>query len=278
MRLTTKIILGIILFVFVASIAFIVGFSFTDRGKYKDETKFFSVNQHSSMMLNLPSYSAICVDYDTCTFDEKSLPSNVFAFGDITILPARSDDQSHLLFFPKEMKNFINTKVENDTLFIIIDKFQLAKTIESKGKIGKPGAILDDVNFTIYVKNPNIENRIFSINTNIQKINSKFIKASGNGAVYISSCISEKMEILQNNITLSNCKIKQLNFALNKHRESELKIRNCQIDEENISSENTCSVQKSQLGNPKVLNWYPKNKKAKLNIELSGDSTQIVFK
>jgi hypothetical protein len=53
-------------------------------------------------------------------------------------------------------------------------------------------------------------------------------------------------------------------------------VENCTVETENITGSGNHSIWLTK-DESKKINWIPKNKNAKLNVTLPGDTTQFVF-
>ncbi|MBP1616856.1 MAG: hypothetical protein H6Q14_683 [Bacteroidetes bacterium] len=93
-------------------------------------------------------------------------------------------------------------------------------------------------------------------------MHAQLIRVNSEGDVNVESCTVDKLESASGNLNLKNNRLKQLNLDLDK-------IYN--------PGSNTHYI-KTPRSETKARNWHPKNKDAKLNIELSADSARLVFK
>ncbi len=171
---------------------------------------------------------------------------------------------------PNELKKCTRIKVDKDTLFIVIDSEKIKSSYAGKGKSG-----IDGVNYLIYADNVDFINLVPSMKTEINGLHAQLIRVNSEGDVKVESCIADRLESASGNLNLKNNRLKQLNLDLDKVYD--WKVENCQIEEENLSGSNTHYI-KTPRSETKALNWHPKNKDARLNIELSADSARLVFK
>lgn len=263
MRLTTKIVLGGILAIFIGAIIFIVALSFTDRKSFED----------SSWELDQKNIESIDVGpYQTVKFamanQEETI--SVMPEGTISFRHPASEDRKGKLFMPNELKKYTTVKVVKDTLFVSID-WQKLKSHFGEGKISN----IRIVNYTIYSDNVDLDNWIPTMKTEINGLHAHNIRVNSIGYVRVESCTADKLESVRGNFILKNSKLKQLSLDLDEIYNWQ--IENCQIDEENLSGSKTHYI-KTPRSETKALNWHPKNKDARLNIELLADSARLEFK
>jgi hypothetical protein len=127
----------------------------------------------------------------------------------------------------------------------------------------------------IYSDNVDFINSIPTMKTEINGLDAQYIRVNSEGSVKVESCTVDKLESAKGDLNLKNNKLKQLNLDLDEIYN--WKVENCQIDEENLSGGKKHYI-RTPRSETKALNWHPKNKDAKLSIELSADSARLEFK
>ncbi|OJU54097.1 MAG: hypothetical protein BGN96_13670 [Bacteroidales bacterium 45-6] len=237
--------------------------SFTDGKSF--EGSILKLDQKNSSSIDVAPYHAVKLDIANPDARMSVMPQGVISFKRLV-----SEDKKDKLFMSSELKKYTIVKVMNDTLFVTID-WQKMKSYFTKGEM----RIVSGVNYTVYSDNVDFINLVPTITTEINGLNAQFIRVSSLGDVKIGSCTADKLESARGNLQLNNSKLKQLNLDLDEIYNWE--VKDCEIGEENLSGSKTHYV-KTPRSETKALNWYPKNKDARLNIELSADSARLVFK
>ncbi len=267
MRLTTKIVLGAILSIFIGAIVFIVALSFTDRKSFEND--WLKLGQKNISSIDVAPYHTIKIELEGGA-SNRNIDFSTLPRGGVVFRQPTSGGQKNKLFLPDELKKFTKVKVDSDTLFIVIDSKKIKSTYSGKTESG-----IDGVNYLIYADNVDFINLVPTMKTEINGLHAQLIRVNSEGDVKVESCIVDKLESASGNLNLKNNKLKQLNLDLDKIYN--WKVENCQIEEENLSGGNTHYI-KTPRSETKALNWHPKNKDARLNIELSADSARLVFK
>lgn len=264
MRLTTKIVLGIILSIFIGAIAFIVALSFVDKTSFDRDL----------LVLDSKDLTSIRVaPYHTVKLEMPDPEARMAAMpvGTISFKRPSSQDQKTKLFMSKELGKSTIVKVVNDTLFVSIDWQKLKELRFPQSKASS----IAGINYMIYSDNVDFINSIPTMKTEINGLDAQYIRVNSEGSVKVESCTVDKLESAKGDLNLKNNKLKQLNLDLDEIYN--WKVENCQIDEENLSGGKKHYI-RTPRSETKALNWHPKNKDAKLSIELSADSARLEFK
>ena len=285
MRLTTKIITGIILSIFILSILHIIAYSFTDRKNFKWSFPGHSIKlpQTDKTGMNIESYKVIVLE------SEESIYYYWFANEEgLFIQPALTNDEENKFFIPEALNDFISTQTNNDTLIIkinfdeVMEKYSTIDEALKKRQISGIQYAISVSGFNLYLhaSNVNVINKLNDIQTRISNIKAESIKIYSTGDVVIDSCkvnvIEPVLEPSYRKLTIENSIVKVLNLDLD--RMGTWNINNCNIETSNFTgSGRNNDITLSQPEKFGRINWLPKNKDAELNIILKGDTAQISF-
>ncbi len=276
MKLTTKIIFGIILSVFAISLLFIIGFAFTDRKHYQRVyNTAIQIPQDNMTKIELEPYRIIVLDM------ERTDTTNEYSYGFSSencglFLNRATTNKENKLFIPETLHDFISTKIKNDTLTIGIKVDDLRKK-HQKENAGNH-TFFEGANLNLYTSNANVINKISAMRTSIQSIETDSIKVTAWGEIQIDSCkatiINPDLKESYRMLTIKNSYAKTINLDLD--RIENYNIEHCVIEEENLTGSKEHSIVQHRNESGKI-NWLPKNKEAELNIKIQGDTTQIIF-
>ncbi|MDR0575780.1 MAG: hypothetical protein LBG96_17465 [Tannerella sp.] len=278
MKLTTKIISGIILSAFALSLLFIIGFSFTDRKYFKRayNNTITRIPQDNMMGIEVEPYRVIVLDTERPDTENN----DAYGFGydecGLFINPAATPDKENKLFIPEALHGFISAKTNDDTLTIRIKIDELRK--KYKKEDADNYTFFAGINLHLYTSNTNVINKITSVQTKISNIETDTIRVNAWGDIHIDSCkaivINPVLEENYRKLTVKNSYARTIHLDLD--RINNWNIENCKIKEENLTGSNRHSITKHR-NESGTINWYPKNKDAELNIKVQGDVTQIIF-
>ena len=273
MRLTTKIILGVILSVFFVSLTFIIGFSFTDRKNYRNS--YFTdieLPQENITGMKLPTFKTIIIN-------EIPFESESYNFGitncniSFDSVPANSD--AEMLFIPNVLKDFISFDTSNDTLTV---KLNLHEICKKHGNGKSKYYTISRVNMHFSISNLDIINNIQTIPVNIINIETDNIKINSHGNINIDFCKAQFINLQltdhHRSLKVTNSDIKRINLDLDYLNWN---IENCNIEEQYITGSGQHHIRQHR-GEQSLIKWVPKNKDAELNIKIQGDTTQIVIR
>ena len=135
MKLTTKIIFGIILSIFVISLLFITGFSFSERKNYdymKTHSNATFIPQDNPIGINVESTRVVLLEMER----EDNQTEIIYGFASdnngINLSPQTEEGESKL-FIPEALYEFVVVKTQNDTLSIQIKIDELRKKYDEEG-------------------------------------------------------------------------------------------------------------------------------------------------
>jgi hypothetical protein len=273
MKSTTKITIAIILSIFVLSLTFITGFSFTDRKNYhRTYGKTVSISQDHKTGIETGAYRTVVLEREKEV--EVKRIYHVFAGEScgLHLNPVRAKNEKNMLFIPDELLDFISAKTCNDTLTI---KIKVEELSEKYRENEQTVVSYTGINLYLHTSNVDVINRLFEIPTFIRDIETDTIRVNSKGSVYIESCTVQVIEPLKvQSFKISDCKINTLNTDLD--FVGNWKVEKCKVETENFTGSGSHNIIPTD-NESKNINWLPKNKDSKLNITLQGDTTQFAF-
>jgi len=284
MRPTSKIILGIILSIFIISLLFIIGFSFSERRNYVNTySNSIYIPQDNPIGISVESFRVIVLEEDRTgiVVEEEVKPGLIriyLSYSDkngLTLNPVTSGEENNL-FFTEALYDCIAAKTSNDTLTIQIKTDELRKKYGKEG--GKDYILFSGINLCLHTSNVNVINKINGFPTKVSNIETDSIKIVTNGEILIESCkamvIDPVMYHSYHKLIVKNSVAQTIYLDLDRLRN--WNIEGCDIEVENLTGSGKHNI--THHRNEKIkINWYPKNEKAELNIKVPGDTTQIVF-
>ena len=292
MKLTTKIIIGIFLSIFVISLLHIIIYSFTDRKNYRMsiQNRSISIPEANKPWIDVKPYRVIQFYYADKDDESKYyyMPNNDYC--GLFINPAPEKEKENTLVIPEALNDFISTQINNDTLIVKINFEELRRKNgiqdEEFEKIKKTairyGISVYGLNLYLHSSNVNIINNLSGLHTKIKNIETDSIIIYSSGLVTIDSCKAILINPVScKGFTLTNSSAKILNIDLDliqggwKEENNTINIKNYTGSKDN----HEMYIKRDDIGNKdEVINWLPKNKDAKLKIYLKGDTAQIRFK
>ena len=271
MKLTTKIVLGIIISIFLLSMGFIIGLSFIDMGKYELHNQNVSnVSQGNIITISVEPYQTIRIDKTT----ENSDIINFFTYGTIQLKPVINEKDKNKLSMPEELLRSTDITSSNDTLIIQINTDKLYEQYKKEVN----WQVIEDINYFLYTNTVDVICNLSGIKVDIRNMETERIKINTYGDINIDSCQTNLIEPYMNKgrkFLLKNSQVKELNIDLDKIGSTWL-IENCNIDVENLtgSGNHRTNLSKSEA---KTMNWIPKNADARLTVNLQGDTAKVMF-
>ena len=285
MRLTTKIIAGIILSIFLLSLLFIIGYSFTDRKNYNLSFANHTINipQEDKTGIDIEPFRVLVFKVEQSDIDNRFYYNFTNEKNGLFIHPATTPDEENKLFIPEVLNDFISIQTSNDTLTIKI-KFdevreKYAKMNEALEKRQLPGVgygiYVSGVNLYLHTSNINVINKLNDIQTQIINMKTDSVKIYSSGDINIDSCKAAVMEPNTNRkLTVKNSEAKTIYMDLDRTRK--WNIDGCVIEEQNVtgSGRHDITFHRNETGK---INWYPKNENAELNLKFKGNAAQITY-
>lgn len=286
MRLTTKIITGIILSIFLLSLLFIIAFSFSDR-KYNVNAHYINtvyIPQGHNATIKLEPHQVIVFEAED-TFSDNDT-AYYFSFNETSGLflnPATAADSDSELIIPEALSGCITTQTNNDTLTVILHLNEVRqKYSETDKSIRKRKGIryltlISGINLYLYTARVNVINNVNHLQMLVNNIVTDSIMVNSAGGLVIDSCRAAVMiPVLANynNLTIKNSGIQALHLDLDKT--GKWTIENCDIEKEILSGSGRHHTTNNRQESRK-LTWNPKNESAELVITLKNDTAQIIF-
>ncbi|MDR1222295.1 MAG: hypothetical protein LBL07_05375 [Tannerella sp.] len=274
MRLTTKIIIGIILSIFSIALLFIVCFSFTGRkNRNHSNVKIIHLPQENQTGIELPPFRTVIIDEEPYESEEPHITSG--DNGSLYIHSIPEKNSPAMLFIPESLKDCVSTGMTGDTLNIKLKLLDLHN--KHKSDEYKHHAVFG-INLHFIPSEIDIINKLRNLSIQIKNIETDTVKVNSYGDVSIDSCnadvITPVIRTGYKKLTVKNCRAKKINLDLDSN--SHWNIENCNIEEENLTGSRNHDMIRHRNESGKI-NWLPKNREAKLNITVQGDTTQISF-
>jgi hypothetical protein len=288
MRLTTKIITGFIGSVFLLSLLFIIGFSFTDRKFNNAGVVFTNLNipQENKSGIQLEHHRVIVFESE-----EPDAEYPVYTLGSETcglfLSPPTPAGVVSELFFPEGMSACIFTQMNCDTLIVKLKFDEIRKKYQETDEKEKDfnntptariGIVFTGFNLYLQTSQVNIVNQLNNLPVYINSIKTDSIIVYSESDITIDSCkanvVTPDLRENYKKLTITNSAFKKLHLDLD--RIHNWNIHNCEIETSNYtgSGQKNIRLDKNEHG---TINWRPKNDNAELNLKFKGDSTQIHF-
>ena len=286
MRLTTKIVIGIILSLLLLCLTLIIGYSFTDRKYYKMESLGHSIwmPQSDKTGINIEPYRVIVLALEL-TDSISKYHYNFYHNGSyLFIQPASSIEEQNKLFFPEVLKEFTSITNRHDTLTVklkmdkVREKFSAREESDKSQRITGRRFIVPVINLKLYLHSSNVHviNRLNDINTNINNLEADSIKIYSSGEISIAGCKANVIEPeSKRQLNVFNSSAKVINLDLD--QVSNWSIKDCDIEVQNMTgSKRSHNITLTGTEKSKI-NWAPKNKDAELNIRIKGETATISY-
>lgn len=277
MRLTTKIILGVILSIFLIAIIFIVGFSFSERKNYqRPYTTTTKIPQDNLTGISVEPYRVILFEVENTDPDNKYPYGFAGDINGIFLNPITTPDEENKLFIPGALRDFISAQTLNDTLHI---QLKITDLCEKYKEENKNIYLFSGIRLQLNTSTVDYVNKESGINTFVSHIETNRIKINSSGGVHIDSCKAEVIDPVissnYNRLTVTNCIAGKIYLDLD--RGNHWNIENNNIEEQILTGSKTHGITHHKNESGKI-SWQPKNKEAKLNVTIQGDTTQIILR
>jgi len=283
MRLTTKIVIGIILSLLLLCLTLIIGYSFTDRKNYQG-------NYYSMQSIDIPQTDKTEVDlesYRVVVFMEQTNDKSRFSTwysSQANGLFIQTATEKNKLVIPEALKNFVSTQTNEDTLTVKIkmDEFlelygYKDEAFEKGTKSGSKESItISGLSIRLHTENVNVINKLRGIKTQIDNLETDSIKIYASGEIVIDACKANVIEPLsRQKLSVTNSSAKAINLDLD--QVSNWSIKDCDIEVQNMTgSKRSYYITLTETEKSKI-NWAPKNKDAELNIRIKGETATISY-
>jgi hypothetical protein len=286
MRLTTKIILGIILSIFLLSLLHIIGYSFTDRKHYQRSLPDRTINipQANKIGINIEPYQVIMLELEQSDSERRYFYNYTSIENGLFIHPAATADEENKLFLPDALKGFFSTQTSSDTLII---KIKMDEVKEKYGMIDETNMIVvrgisygisfSGFNLYLHTTSVNVVNKLNNLQTRISNMETENIKIYSSGEITVDSCKATIIEPNSNRkVTVTNSISQALNLDLDRISNWDIE-NNCDIDViyyTGSKRNHNISLRSDDRG--KIV-WQPKNDDAELLLRFKGDSARISY-
>ena len=285
MRLTTKIIIGIILSIFALSLLHIIAFSFTDRKNYSRSypNRSIVIPQTNNTGINIESYRVIVLASEQFDMQDRFYCHFPKENNGLLIHPAATIDEDNKLFIPEALNGFITTQTNNDTLILKIKIDALSEKYGNKDDGNtkylsgiKHALPISGLNLYLHTSNAHVINRLSDLQTQINNMKSDSIVIYSSGEIVINDCKANVM--IPNSIrkiSVTNSVAGEITLDLDSVDKWE--IYNSTVKTRNFTgSKRNHNLVFSENEHGKI-NWLPKNKDAELNIRFKVSSAQISY-
>ena len=286
MRLTTKIIIGIIMSFFILSLLLIIGYSFTDRKNYRRSfpESAIKIPQENKTCINLEKYKVIILEVELSDTERSYYCYFPNEENGLFISPATTGDEENKLFFPEALNDFIYTQINNDTLTVKIkidevrENFGIINGALEKREISRfmYGYSISGFNLHLHTLNVNVINNT-DIETQIRNMKTDSIKIYSTGEITIDSCFANVIEpSSKRKLTVTNSIAKSIYLDLDIVNDWNID-NDSDIDAYFFSGSkksNNISLRSDYRG--KII-WQPKNTDAEFNIKIKGNAAEINF-
>jgi|GEM_PF-6072365 len=276
MRLTTKIVLGIIAAVFLTATGYICYLSLS----YDGEKKTGVILTDETVSIDISGQKIIEIYADTISIknDGKDKDKHYIIFdGLINIQPAAKEEDKGKIYIPEQLKEYLEISALHDKTILRVKTAELL-TDHYKNKIPDPAAIRG-INFTIYADScVDIRSRIGGLRANIQGLKAESINIDiMRGDLNIENCEADIITPTVRgwgHFVMKNSRTKVFNADLDYLQN--WRIEQCDIDTENLTGSGNHDVEVPAT-ECRVMNWNPKNEKASLNVSLGSDTARVIF-
>ena len=282
MRLTTKIIIGIILSIFLLTLLHIIVYSFTDRRNYKrtsPERESIKIPEAGRAGIPIEPGRVVVLELD------QSSEYNYYLRNEdngLFIQPAAASGDENTLFIPESLKDCVSHQTNNDTLIVKLNmdkvREKYAAQAETPTKKVAGGSVhfqyVSGVNMYMHVSNVHVINKMHDTQVFIKNMTTDSILIQSFGKIRLESCKANVIEPYSSQITLTNCVAKSLTLDLD--RLNEWKIDNCDIEKRIYTGSRRNHRITTDANDVAAITWLPKNKDAELSLIFKGEAVQIV--
>ena len=274
MRLTTKIIGGIILSVFIISLTFIISLSFTDRKNFSRlNFNVIELPQDNKIGIELPPFKTIVIE--EVIYDKPALNYSVSGNCNIYFEPTTEAHNTDMLFVPEALKDFVSIHSSDNVLTIKLDIS--ASIVKYKNNESSYNAV-SGVNLFFNISRIDIINKTNVLPVTINNIETDSMTIHSKGDINIVDCkallIDPHLDVSYRKLSIKNSDVKRVNLDLDNIRN--WNIENCNIEEQYITGSKKFYItqHKNEAG---TINWIPKEKDAELNIKIQGEPAKITI-
>lgn len=284
MRLTTKIVLGIIATIFLISIISIVCFSINYEKLIAEEE--LNTEDIKMTSIDIPPYKFIMLNME-------SNDDFIYYPGTLDIHPLMDENEKKKWPFPNagEKDKLIVTEVLKPNIRQVLSGDTLKLFLKPTDKMLRGAKdrrmyhLDSEVNMLLFTDSDiNIINNIQFISVNIKDITANSIRVGSHGKTWLQNCtvntfnpaIDDKSEsfLMIRNLSIDNSKIDVLNCRF--VEDNELNINNSKIETGNLYgyTNNKIIIPSNTF---KKINHVKKSDERALNVEILSDTVQFIF-
>ncbi|NDW18287.1 hypothetical protein D0T53_06970 [Dysgonomonas sp. 216] len=218
--------------------------------------------------MEIAPYKVVLLDYETQQNNQHYLKGCLF------IEPAAKTNNKKEITYSKKLQPYVNIKNSNDTLIIKLNLDRLYEDHNIKSNL-----FVEKMDLKLSADSSiNIISNVYGLGANLKNIVTDDVNIKMTGSINIENCSIKKItpEIKRNNsFSIKKSKVDTLNIDLDALDWWE--VKDCDIQVEVLTSSRHKSVYfpKSEA---RELYWNPKNKDARLNIELKADSAIVHYR
>ena len=275
MKLTTKIIIGIILSIFIIPILLIISFSFTDRVNSRKFNSLPDISQETMQKKEVTPYKVISLDVEPMKY--------FYLTGSLQIRPAKSEDERNKILLPQDLSDIFSFHTSGDTLIINMDANEsfYQKYYGDEKRNERILRQLPGFNLTAYTtQSVDVVSNSGGIQIDIRDIDTDHIKVNTRSDIRMENCKSNTVEPLvvdayNKSVHFKDCKINELNIDLDFM--NNWSIGNCDTKVENLTGSRDYTEAHFRKTDANEVNWYPKNEKARLNLNLYDGAVKVVY-
>jgi hypothetical protein len=270
MKLTTKIILGLLITFFVGSLAFIIGFSRSERRFYRGSgPQSITFPQDSIATVETGKFRVVRIEDDD--FDNFYMNGDNCSF---RLIPSTAvAEKNPYIQIPASIKDAIDVSNYGDTLTITVKMIDLAQKFGIQGQ--RPPHIFAGLNITLMAEKVDVINNFPELPIIVDGCIADSIIIRKSDVARINNC---KAKIVDNgnigNLYIDNSRIEVLNVDLDI-------IYNWQVHDSEIGVENLTGSGHHRViqrkTEAKIVNWVPKSENARLDVELFADTVAVRF-
>lgn len=275
MRLTTKIMTGILLSLLLIPLIIIICLSFTDRKNYnRPHAGVVEVSQANQTALPLAPFKTLIID--EAPFNSPDEPHRHYWMGGncrARFTPSVDKNGANTLYIPEALKDFIELNTSNDTLRVRLNAAGIAVKYKEENHTS---VSIHGIDLRFEIESFDIINNMQNFGLAFENLETDFIKVRSPGDIRIDSCIAQVIEPLvrtqHKKLTMANCKAQKLFLDIDETKN--WNIENSDIKEEYITGSKKHSLIQHRRESGTII-WQPKNKDAQLNVTIQGDTTRI---
>jgi hypothetical protein len=258
--------LCLLIAIFGLSLAFIVGFSRSERTHYNEySTEHFSIPQDSMATVEVGKFRVVRVEDDD--FADFNMNNDNCSFRLIPT-PVGTGLALPFLQIPESIKNCIDVSSVDDTLFIYIRMRDVLQNIDSKRN-----NFVSGLNLTLAAERVDVVNNFQRLKTVVEEFDADTVAVIAN-YISIRRCRAKIVDTgTAEHLHLWDSRIGTVSVDLDVTHD--YRIENSEIDVENLTGSGYNDLRTITA---KTLNWKPKDVASNLHLLITGDTTTVMLK